>query len=141
MSTTTMNAFLAAAASDEEMAEGLAAAIGDKDGNAACVAVAEYATSRGYALSPEDADAGRRAVLDALEERGALSDEQLESVTGGQGLLSGANIGGLVAATASGAVVAPVGLVAFGVALVNADLGMKMYAGAADPVMNFFSKW
>ena len=141
MSTTTMNAFLTAAASDAEMAEGLAAAIGDREGNAACVAVAEYATSKGYALSAEDADAGRRAVLDALEARGALSDEQLESVTGGQGLLAGADLGYLAASAAAGTVVGPIGVVAFGVGLVNADLGMKMYAGAAEPVMDFFSKW
>lgn len=141
MSTIAIKAFFEAAANDRELAQGLAAAVGDKDGAEACVAVADYATARGYVLSAADADAGRLAVLAALEKEGVLSDEQLDNVAGGQGFINSGNVGSVASGVATGFVILPVTLTGLAVGVVNADAGMKIIASVADPVQKFFSKW
>ena len=135
MNTKTINTFLDHAAKDGEMARGLAIAVGDKEGHAACAAVAEYAASKGYALTAADVDAGRQAIVAALAKEGALSDEQLESAAGG--IINSRD----VAQAAAGLVIAPVTAAGLVTSLFDKDKGVKMIAGAAEPVTDFFSKW
>jgi hypothetical protein len=63
-----------------QMARGLAAAIGDRQGDEAAEAAAAYARERGFVVTPEDVAALQATAGD---EAGSLSDDQLDTVAGG----------------------------------------------------------
>ena len=78
MSEQAYQAFVAAAAQDPALAEGARQALGGRRDAAASAALAAYARDRGYDVTDHDAAAAMPAAPD-----GALSDDQLEGVAGG----------------------------------------------------------
>ena len=141
MTTTAMNAFLNAAAADQDLARGLAAAIGNREGIAACEAVAAYASENGYAVTAADADSARRALLEDIETETALSDEQLEGVAGGTSLLAADGVGDFAAAAAASVVTLPAVALGMGVALVDIQAGATILDATVGKVTEFFNKW
>ncbi len=95
MSRQALDAFLEAANTDRDLAEGLVEAVGDKKGTAACEAVARYARARGYDISLEDAAALHRAAGRSAARDGDVADEDLGTLAGGfvnnDGFQNGAN--------------------------------------------------
>jgi hypothetical protein len=74
-----MIAFAEAVRNGEEMARGLVAAVGNKQGTAAAEAIAAYAREHGYAVTREEAELFQTAARDT---QGALTDEQLDAMVG-----------------------------------------------------------
>jgi len=83
MSMQSMHDFLGAVVADPAVASGLGAALGEKSGTEAVEAVAAYAASRGYDVTPADAETVRAQFAAPLEADGTLSDDDLSSVAGG----------------------------------------------------------
>lgn len=132
MSEQAMLSFVEAAANDAEIAAGMVAAVGDKEGLAASEAVAAYATSKGYDVSAADADKVRVKLADALDDDGNLSDESLEDVAGGA--VAGLAVGAVATILAGNPTVQ--NAVTQGL---NAAAGGVVTAGKA--VVSFFKKW
>ena len=80
MTTEAIANFAKAVQADEEMARGLAAAVGESRGADATEAFAAYACDHGYAITSGDVE----ALLVADQSSGdTLTDEQLDGVSGG----------------------------------------------------------
>ncbi|MCQ0988067.1 Nif11-like leader peptide family RiPP precursor [Jiella marina] len=78
MSIQSMKDFANAARADEEMASGLAAAIGERTGRDAEDAILAYARTCGFDVTAQDIEALRRPP----SADGALSDDELDAVSG-----------------------------------------------------------
>jgi len=78
MSMQALNDFAAALRGDEEMAQGLAAAIGDKQGGEGMEAFVAFAQQRGFTVTTQDVEELRQAE----DREGVLSDNELDAVSG-----------------------------------------------------------
>jgi predicted ribosomally synthesized peptide with nif11-like leader len=84
-----LNAFANALRTDPEIARGLSAAVEQNQAGDAAQGFAAYAREHGFAVTREDVAALQAA---ARNEEGALSDEQLETVSGGAHPLDGVDV-------------------------------------------------
>ncbi|SMC91907.1 nif11-like leader peptide domain-containing protein [Fulvimarina manganoxydans] len=78
MSMHALNDFADAMRTDADMAKGLVAAVGQKEDDEAREAFADYARQHGFDVTAQDLAKLRRQA----ESEGALSDEDLEAVSG-----------------------------------------------------------
>lgn len=90
MTTEAINDFAKALQINEEMARGLAAAVGVKRDSEAIKAFAAYACDQGYAVTSDDVEGLLRIAQNGAD---TLTDEQLDGVAGG---ISFRNILGVV---------------------------------------------
>jgi hypothetical protein len=89
MSNQAMTQMLEKAMADEGFAQGLVAAVGEKQGDAAIDAVAEYGKANGFAVTAQDAtEMQRQLMATAVTPEGDLDDADLDNVAGGVGVLS-----------------------------------------------------
>lgn len=141
MSNQTFLAFIAAAGEHEDIARGLADATNGLEGEAAVRAVSGYATARGFPLSPAEVEAGRAAIVDALDSQSELSDADLENVAGGivdPGTISLTTVA-VGSAIGIGGILATYGAFAAGAtALTVATVGVQK---SLDIAKSFFKGW
>ena len=131
MNAQTFETFMEEAGRDESLAAAIARAVEGRTGLEANQAVADLATGKGYALTAGDVDAGRQRLLDTLDAEPELSDETLETVSGG--------VDPLTLTLASGAAIVGAAAVAGGAAL-----GLSAVTNPQktfDNVKSFFSGW
>ena len=92
--------FLESVKTDEELQKALLTAM-DADNDRQ--AVTDLATSKGYSFSPEELWAEvqkRQSELQNRQDKGELSDEELEAVAGGEVIATGTIIGITIASAA-----------------------------------------
>lgn len=93
--------FITTVSSDEALFTSFGAATGDLEGDAAYAAVADFASTRGFDVSPADAQAFYASLTAGQDE---LSDDALEDVAGG----TGGGLSGIMSRIVSAVNAAPV---------------------------------
>jgi hypothetical protein len=89
MSNQAMIQMLEKAMADEGFALGFVTAVGDKQGDAAIEAVAEYGKANGFAVTAQDAaEMQRQFMATADTAEGDLDDADLDNVSGGLSMFS-----------------------------------------------------
>lgn len=120
-----INRFLTAIANEPELAPALALAVGERQGDAACQAVAEFCQDRGFDLDAADAQRMHQALTQVHDAGRDLMDAELTGVDGG--VLPGT----AMPTPSPGPLPGPTGIAGTIVAI----------GQAIDPSLNLFKGW